>query len=230
LKAVLALAFLTFVFRVILVAVIYRPVFTKANAKKFLDVNYHFIHEGNPDRLQIIAEELRGSLERIVALAAKLPEVRDEMGTGKILQEHSYAAEFLLLIGAPRFCEVVVDKVPTFAFICFEEAQRYPKQRLPLFQFARNIGQEFIRNTKSSFYYENSGYYSGLIGYTKPATNIVFGSYEFIEKCASDGESPLDTDSHEFYEFNAMQMEGFSRASLAFLESYLKATKGRSDS
>jgi hypothetical protein len=57
-------------------------------------------------------------------------------------------------------------------------------------------------------------------------TNIVFGNYEFVEACASADESPLDTDYREFDDFDAKQMAGFSRASLAFLESYLRVGKG----
>lgn len=227
-KALLGFVFLAFVFYVISVAVVRPPVFSKGNARRFVEVNYYHIHQGNPDRLQILAEELRRSVGAIVALAAKMPATRDENSREEIRQGQAYAHDFLLLIGDERFCRIVVDKVPAFAFACFQEAQKYANRPLPVFQFARNIGQEFIRNTSSSFYQEDSGYYSGLVGYTRPATNIVFGSYEFIEKCAADGASPIDTDYREFGEFNAKQMEGYSRASLAFLESCLLVTKGRS--
>jgi hypothetical protein len=230
LKAALAFVFLALVFYVISAAVIRRPEFSKSNAKQFFEVNYHFIHEGNIDRLQVIAEELRLSLERIFTLAANVPKARDETNKGKNLREHDYAVSFLLLIGNRRFCEVVVDRVPTFALRCFREAQKHPRHKLPMFQFTRNIGQEFIRNTNSSFYQEDSGYYSGLLGYTQPITSTVFGSYDFIKKCDADGGSPLDTNHREVCEFNATQMEGFARASLAFLESYLKATEGRAHS
>ena len=227
LKAALALVFLIFVFHVISVAVIRPPTFTKANAKQFFEASYHFIHEGNPDRLQTIAEELRRPLESIITAAAEVPRVSDKVDNKTTWREADYAASFLLLIGDRRFCKIVVDKVPAFAFACFQSVQRHPLARLPIFQFARNIGQEFVRNTSSSFYQEDSGYHSGLVGYTQPATKIIFGSYEFVEKCAADGDSPLDTDYRDLDEFNETQMGGYSRASLAFLESYLKATKGQ---
>jgi hypothetical protein len=227
LKATLGLVFLTFVFRAIYVAVIRPPVFSKRNAKQFFEINYHLIHQGNPDRLQVLAEELRRSMGTIVAYAAKVKHVKDENARENIPQHQAYAHDFLLLIGDQRFCKVVVDKVPAFAFVCFQEAQKYQLIHLPIFQFARNVGQEFIRNTNSSFYQEDSGYYSGLVGYARPATKIIFGSYEFIEKCAGDGESPIDTDYREFGEFNEKQMEGYSRASLAFLDGCLAVTRGR---
>jgi hypothetical protein len=227
LKALLGLVYLTFVFRVIFVAVIRRPTFTKANAKEFFESNYHLIHQGNPDRLQVIAEELRGSMESVFALAAKVSDKRGEGAGDRVPHEQAYANSFILLIGDERFCRTVVDKVPAFALYCFLEAQKNMRGRLPIFQFARNIGQEFIRNTNSSFYQENSGYYSGLVGYDRPVTKVIFGSYEFVERCASDGASPIDTDYREFGGFSAQQMEGYSRASLAFFESYLFAHKDR---
>lgn len=226
LKAVLAVAFLGFLSRVIWVAVIRPLKFKNANAVKFLYANSYFILEGNADRLQVIAEELRQPIEEIVALASQVPAARDKPENVETRQECKIAQHLLLLIGDRRFCKIVVDKVPAFALDCFKEVQKYPNHKPPIFQFVRNIGQEFIRNTNSSFYQEESGYDSGLLGYTKPVTNIVFGSYEFVEKCADADQSPLDTDF--VAEFNAKQMAGFSRASLAFLESYLKATKGLS--
>ena len=208
-------------------AVFNPPAFTRANARQFHKANCYFILEGNADRLQIIAEELRDSLGTIIALAAKLPQANDEKRNGNIPPEQVYAYEFLLLIADRRFCRTVVEKVPAFALICIETARKYPSQQLPIYQFARNIGQEFIRNTDSSFYQEDSRHHSGLVGYAQPVTKNVFGSFEFVEKCATDGASPLDTEGWEF-EFNAKQMAGYSRAALAFFESYLEKTNGRS--
>lgn len=227
LKALFGFVFLVFVFRVISVAMIRPPVFAKKNAQQFFDANYHLIQQGNPDRLQVLAEELRRSMKAIINLAAKIPNDTDERRVRYLPLEQAYAHDFLLLIGDTRFCRIVADRVPAFAFVCFLEAQKYRDSRLPLFQFARNIGQQFIRNTDSAFYQGDRGYYSGSVGYTRPITKIVFGSYEFIEKCAADGASPIDTDYREFREFNATQMDGYARASLAFLESCLLVTKGR---
>jgi hypothetical protein len=226
LKAALGFVFLAFVFRAIYVAVVHPPVFTRANAKQFFDSNYYFVHEGNADRLQVVAEETRRSLPRIFALASKFPVRMRRRGKTNAPNEHDYARNFLSLIGDRRFCRIVVDREPSFSFAFFEAAKTHQSGGLPIFQFARNVGQEFIRNTNSAFYQEDSGYYSGLVGYTRPLTNIIFGSYEFVERCAADGESPLDTDHRDYDEFNATQQKGFARASLAFLESYLKATGG----
>jgi hypothetical protein len=225
-KAALGFVFLSFVFIVISVAVAQPPKFSKRNAKQFLDVNYHFIHQGDPGRLQIVAEELRRSLPSIFTIAAGNLPHRKKKVDENVAQD--CARQLLLLLADRRFCRVVVDKVPSFAFTCFLLAQESSYRNVPIFQFARNIGQEFIKNTGSSFYQEESGYYSGLVGYAKPATKIVFGSYEFIERCASQGASPIDTDYREFNAFNPVQLEGYTRAALAFLESNLQITKGRS--
>jgi len=229
LKALLGLLFLLFVFWLISVAIIRPPSFTRANAEQFFRAHYQFIHQGNPDRLQVIAEELLRSIERIVAFAAKARTNPDSKVTQSVMAE-ARARHLLLLIGDRRFCRVVVDRAPAFAFACFLEAQKHMDVRLPIFQFARNIGQEFIRNTDSSFYQEDSGFDSGLVGYAKPATNIIFGNYRFIEKCASEGESPIETDYREFDKFNEKQMDGYTRAGRAFLESYLVATKAHAHS
>ncbi|MBM6593030.1 hypothetical protein [Microvirga pudoricolor] len=226
LKAILGFVFLAFVFKVMAVALIRPQRFRSSNAEQFLAVNYHFIHEGNPERLQVIAEELRDSARWIVACAAKYPDREHDSSKATIQQQ--CAINLLLLIGDIRFCRVVVEKVPTLAFVFFEEAHKYRNRHLPIYQFCRNIGQEFIRNESSSFYQENGSFYSGLLGYTRPVSNTIFGNYEFVEKCAADGASPLDMDFVSISGFTARQMEAYSRAALAFLESNLKATRGLS--
>lgn len=230
LKAVIGLIFLVLVFRIIFVGVIRRSKFGKSNAKNFFAETYHFVHEGNSDKIQIMAEELSNTIGSVIKYASKLPTKEAENSKHVEPPAHQiYGHQLLLLLADERFCKIVVDKIPSFALRCIKEAQRYPGSNLPIFQFARNIGKEFIQNTSSSFYQEDSGYYSGLLGYDRPVSRIIFGSYRFVEKCASDGGSPLEADFRTFSGYNGQQMEGFSRASLAFLEDYLKVTKGRPD-
>ncbi len=224
LKAILGAIFLTFIFRVISVAVVKPPIYGRKNAHQFFYSNYRLIHQGNEDRLQILAEELRASLQAIMVLASRINRA-GEKARKDIPDEQVYAHDFLLLLGDERFCKVVVNRVPAFALAFFQEAQKHMDVSLPVFQFARNVGQEFIRNTNSAFYQEDSGYFSGLVGYARPITRIVFGNFEFIEKCASEGESPIDTNYR--YDFDPKQMDGYCRAALAFLDSCLTKTKGR---
>jgi hypothetical protein len=123
---------------------------------------------------------------------------------------------------------VIVDRVPGLALQCFEVAKIYQTSTFGL--FARNIGTEFIMNTESSFYQEESGYSSGYFGYARPTTKIVFGSYELIEQCASNYLSPFDLNHEIIEELSYRQLQGFSRGALAFFDDYLRKTGGRSHS
>ena len=225
LKIVFAAAFLAYVFYVIRVAIISPPVFNKATAGKFFEANYHLIHEGHVDRMQVIAEELQRSLGNIVALAAKISSA--DRGSMEIPQEMINAHSILLLVAEKRFCKLVVERVPAFALTLLEEVQGRPRETLPIFPFVRNIGQEFIRNVDSSIYQEESVHESGLLGWHKPVTKALFGSYEFVEKCARSSASPLEIEYRVLQEFDEIQMKGFARAARAFVESYLKETGGR---
>ncbi|MDR9764087.1 hypothetical protein RJJ37_31450 [Rhizobium redzepovicii] len=189
LKAALGAVFLALLLRVFYVAVFSPPVFNRYNAKRFFWVHYHLIHEGNAEKLMVVAEELRRSVTRIVGTASKL---RRDTPENEVSDEAKFAYNFLLLMGDSRFCRLVVDKVPSLALILFAEFQKYPGVNLPVFQFARNVGREFVTNTSSAYYQEDSGYYSGLLGYDQPVTRTVFGSYHFIEQCAARGASPLE--------------------------------------
>ncbi|MGO7836908.1 hypothetical protein [Rhizobium johnstonii] len=220
LKAALGAFFMALLLRVFYVALISPPVFNKWNAKRFFSVHYSLIHEGNAEKLTIVAEELRRSAGRIVKAASKIRNTPDS----KASDEANFAFHFLLLVGDRRFCRLVVDKVPSLALVLFNEFQKAPHANLP-FQFARNIGQQFILNTSSSYYQEDSGYYSGLLGYDQPVTRAVFGNYKFIEQCAGRGGSPLEVNLQG--ELNGEQAEGVCRAGLAFLKGYLEKTKGR---
>ena len=226
LKAALGLVFLAIVFRAISVAVIRPPVFNKVNATRFLEANYHFIHEGNADRVQVVAEELRRSLPAVVSLATKLSVVRDGTSIERTPPEAAHAYDLLLLIADRRFCRIVVEKVPAFALILLQEVRNRPTKGLPILPFVRNIGQEFISNKESSLYQEQSGHFSGLLGLERPVTSLLFGSYDFVEACARRGGSPFDVEYAVFREFDEDQINCFRRAADAFLGGYLTTTGG----
>jgi hypothetical protein len=221
LKAALGAAFMALLLRVFYVALISPPVFSRWNAERFFSVHYSLIHEGNAEKLIIVSEELRRSAGRIVNSASKIRNSPDS----KVSDASKFAYQLLLLLGDRRFCRLVVDKVPSLALVLFVEFQKYPRADLPIFQFARNIGQQFILNISSSYYQEDSGYYSGLLGYDQPVTRAVFGNYRFIERCAERGASPLEVDLQG--ELSGEQTEGACRAGLTFLKGYLEQTKGR---
>ena len=232
LKAALGIILLTYLAILIWQVVVAPPKFNKWNANNIYSVIYRYIHEGNSDRLQVIAEEISPSLNEIVRKASvikRMPRYRSgDKPQPKAPIEIVYAQRLILLFADKRFCQIIVDRIPAFALALMEEAKKYPESDIPIFQFARNIGQEFIKNTNSAFYQEDAGYHSGLLGYEKPITHVVFGSFHFVEQCASDGASQLDTEFRDIQEFDQNRMRGFTRAALAFFEDYLLSSKGRS--
>ncbi|HUZ91687.1 MAG TPA: hypothetical protein VMU78_07290 [Methylocella sp.] len=227
LKIVLAAAFIVLVLYVVATCFMRPQKFQRSNAKQFFEATAHLIHQGNADRLQVVAEELSFSIARIFERAAKIPN-----GDGAVQRmlppEQGYARSLLLLIADRRFCHLIVDRVPGFAIQCFELAAKYPN--IPFAQFSRNVGEEFITNETSAFYQEDSGFQSGFFGYLKPITTTVFGSYKLVERCASKNACPLDISYKWLDTFDEKQMEGFSRAALAFFDSYLQEDKGQTHS
>ncbi len=221
-KAALGGIFLLWVLQILRVALISPPVFNKRNSQRFFEEHYRLIHEGNEEKLIIAAEELRGSMRQIIDFASQRHKYKNK---SNVPIEVASAFNFLLLIGEARFCRIVVAKAPGLALNSILEFQKNPGQGLPVFQFSRNVGREFIRDTNSSYYQEESGYHTGYLGYDQPVTRTVFGNYRFVEKCATDGASPLELDQLDS-ELNKTQTEGLARAGVAFLKAYLKETKG----
>lgn len=220
LKAILAFVFLFFVYRVLSNAFLRPPVFGPKTAATIFDAAHQFILEGDAERVRIVAEELNRSIPKVIDFAAKKVDL--PKSTNGKLRTEEFAENLLLLFADLRFCRIVVDKAPLFAIICIREVQKNPRKGRPMLQFVRNIGSEFIINKNSSFYQEISGYDSGYLGYSRPVTNAVFGSYRFVENCAEKGFSPLEVGFGEISDFDAIRINGFVRASLAFVEAYLK--------
>ena len=197
----------------------------RSNAAQFFNSTTHYIHQGNKDRLQAIAEELGSTMDDIFRLASK---INSRNNPSSLPIEQACAHDLLLTVADRRFCNLIVDRNPSFAIQCFVLADKYPDA--PFTQFARNVGEEFIVNTDSAFYQEGSGYNSGYFGFTKPITSAVFGSYELIERCASASVSPLDLHYSIVGTLDAAQMEGFTRAGLSFFNAYLTKTRAQSHS
>jgi hypothetical protein len=212
-KIVLAAVFLVLVLDIV-TACFLRPVtLRRSNAVQFFQSTNHYIHQGNKDRLQAIAEDLGHTMENIFRLASQ---ATSNKKLSSLPVEQACAHDLLLTVADRRFCNLIVERNPSFATQCFVLAEKYPAA--PFTQFARNVGEEFILNTASAFYQEDSGYNSGYFGYAKPITSAVFGSFELVERCASASVSPLDL--HRL-DLDATQMEGFTRAGLSFFNAYL---------
>lgn len=224
LKIFVATIFLALIFYVVSLCYLRPAKFKRSNAERFFQATFHLIHQGNADRLQVVAEELSNSITDVFESASRVP--GDGSGNQrKLPPEQEFAHYLLLLIADGRFCHLIVDRVPGFALLCFELAAKYPN--VPFAQFSRNIGEAFITNKGSAFYQEESGFESGLFGYVKPVTTFIFGCYELVEHCASRNACPLDIDYSKLVTFDKIQMDGFRRAALAFFSSYLQKTKGQ---
>ena len=226
-KILLATVFLVLVIYIVSVCFLRPARLRRANAVQFFGATARHIHQGNKDRLQAIAEDLGRTMEDIFRLASKrlASKVNSRGDSSSVPIEQACAHDLLLTLADRRFCNLIVDRNPAFAIQCFMLAAKYPNA--PFAQFSRNVGEEFIVNTESAFYQEDSGYTSGYFGYAKPITNAVFGSYELIERCASASVSPLDVHYSVVGTLNATQMEGFTRAGLAFFKAYLENTNSQ---
>ncbi|WP_363346257.1 hypothetical protein [Methylocystis echinoides] len=216
-KIILAAFFLGLVIYIVSVCFLRPAQLRRANAVQFFNATTRFIHQGDKDRLQAIAEDLGFTMDDIFRLAAQVSSHRNP---SKLSIDQACAHDLLLSLADRRFCDLIVERDPAFAIRCFMLAAEYPDA--PFAQFSRNVGEEFIVNTGSAFYQEESGYSSGYFGYAKPITSAVFGSYELVEHCARKSVSPLDLHYLVINTLDAIQMEGFKRASLAFFKAYLE--------
>ncbi len=218
LKLALAASFAGLVVMFVAACFVWPTRFRRMNARRFFDVTNYYVHQGNADRLQAIAEELSPAMNDLFVSASKLSTEND-------LSFPTLAAHDVMLILADRrFCHVVVDRVPGLALRCFQLASVHPT--VPFADFAHFIGEEFVTNTSSAFYQEDI-FGSGYSRHAKPISKAVFGNYELIERCASERSSPLDVQYRKVDAFDEQRIEGFFRAATAFVPGYLEATKGR---
>jgi hypothetical protein len=221
----LAFVFIVSILRVVQICFVSPAQFNRRNAKRFANVVSYEIHQGNKERLATVADEMRPALKAIFACACAAVTTHPP----RVVPDHQgWAHDLLLVLADQRFCALIVDRLPVFALQCFELAIEYPN--VPFAQLSRNIGQEFILNTNSAFYQEESGFRSGYFGIAKPVTSLVYGTYSLVERCANAGSSSLEIQSFTRSGLDAEQMEGFTRAGLAFLRDYLKETSGRKHS
>ncbi len=223
-ELLLASIFVALVLYVVCACYVWPARFRASNAKLFFNSTTFYIHQGNKERLQAIAEELNRSLGDIFSARSSI----DGESTNVASDYQIIAHNLLLALADNRFCALIVDRVPAFTLRCFELAHQNPTA--PFANFSRNIGEEFITNKQSAFYQEEGGHQSGYFGYLKPITNTIFGNFSLIERCASQLHSPLDLHFKTIMDLDAEQADGFARAGIAFLHSYLSETKGTTHS
>jgi len=194
-----------------------RPaIFGKRNAEKFARTIYSYIVRGSNTELPIIASELIVSAQSIVAFVKEYngSDPSETVTPGRI------AHEVMLLMGSRTFCRHVIMSSPGTAIAFFTEMSRQKSPALSMSQFASNISTEAVLNKDSLLYHEDSGYYSGLLGYIKPFSKAVYGDWTLVETLAQN-RSPLDISWDDRSGWDAPKLEAYCRVVLITFENYL---------
>lgn len=202
------------------------PTFGWANAKRYTSVLYRIIVRGDDAELPAIANELGLSMRQIVDCC---PDT-NERTASKPGRTARYAHDLLLLLGNRKFCRHVVASAPGTAIALFQRMSESRKYLPPVRQFATNLSTEAILNTDSILYHEDEGFYSGLLGYTKPFSATIYGDYKLVEGLGQNFGSPLDIDYKSVRSWTAPQLSAYCRALLITFENYLAVGSWRTHS
>lgn len=224
-KLVLAALFLGFVFYLNFIAFISPPKFKTGNAEHYARVLFNVIGEGNKDKLAIVAEELGRSLPNILSLASAVPRRRRGEEAPQVTKAQGCAHDLLMMLGDPRFCEVVATQTPWFAADFFWLLRDHRGAAAAASAFSCNVSSSLIMN-RSSTLHQEGGFFSGLIGEVRPISTALYGSWEIVEACSSGGLGPLDLYYSETREMGKEEAEVLTNAALMFAGDYFEKTKG----
>lgn len=185
------------------------PKFGKNNAKRYLQHAYTIITKSDPSELVMFADELNRSCDSIISFANvhdrfQKAEKADKKAKATVSE---YADELLLLIADRRFCRTLVGSSSVTIFHLFDAIRKREKYRVGIGLFARNITTESISNTESFLYHEAEGYYSGLLGYTKPVTSVLYSNYKLVEEV----EQMLDVDYESLRQWRHINLAAYGR-------------------
>jgi len=187
----------------------------KLNAKRYAETLYRVILRGSPPELAIAADELSRSAEALVRHASTRSrgEPRTQQEPPRVT---GYANDILLLIADQRFCRAMVDSSPNTIGALFQAMRKLAKYRIAIDLFARNIVRQAIANRDSFLFHESSGYDSGLLGYHKPLTTVMFSDIAAVE----ENPSMLDPGYFESKNWKADQWAAYCRIVLAALRPF----------
>lgn len=183
-QATLGGAFLTTFLAWAWFAFIRPPTYGRWNAKRYAETLYRVIIKGSPERLAVAADELARSAKALVTYAP----IHQPVGgprEDEIEDVAAYSNDILLLIADKRFCRVTVASAPHTIGAFFQAMQESRKYRIAIDLFARNILIHAIANRDSFLYHESSGYDSGLLGYHKPLTTVMFADANAVDQLGS---------------------------------------------
>ncbi len=222
LGALFLLTFMTWVW----FAFIRPAVFSRLNARRFVQQVYRTILRGSPTELPEIADELSRSAKALIGHSWQSEELKahleqrnsgPETASEPLLKVRRYAYDALLIIADRKFCRHVVQTSPITALALFEEMASQEKFDVPLGTFAKNITSEAIKNLDSFAYHEVEGYDTGYVGFHKPLTKALYGNYALVDSLGH----VFDVDYREKQRWDAEQWEAFCRLVLSTFKDYI---------
>lgn len=227
-KFVIGLAFLVFVLVSLWTAFVAPPKLSSSNIKRFSQIAYRTIGEGDPDKIRNLLSELQSSLPSIMKIRSSpfgpvdnAEEVPDDIRS---------ADDLIQMLADPRVTNVIAQNAPWFAVDFMRSHHEHAAGDSRIASFLRNTALSFFKEKNSAIYLEHSKYDAGFMGYRKQISYTLFGDYQTIETCASIGYSPFDLRYRETRKFDEQQAEVFCSCAAIFYESYLKQNGGNTHS
>jgi hypothetical protein len=192
--------------------------FSRVNSGRFEGAMAGAVLRGVATELAMVADELADSMAALVVTAPDAAAIkRHRDGTEKLARQEISAHQIFLSLADPRFVKSLVDSAPRTALVLFREMVTTRRYSPALGTFARNFVAESIRNKDSFLYHEVEGYDTGLMGYEKPLTRAMFGSYETLEAL----DRMLDMDYRFVSRWDADQLEAYCRLTLLTIDAYV---------
>lgn len=201
------------------------PTFGRHNAKRFYDSVYKIAITGSPTELSILATELDRSYSSIIEFAKETPlispprkKTEDKQKTRKPLTE-DYANQLLLLIADKRLCRMIVESASGSLISLFSTITSLEKYRIPVDIFAKNITEAALENKDSFLYHESEGYETGVLGYTKPLSQTLYGNYRTLESIGTLLDCHYASKRH----WDATTWEAYCRITLIAMRGQMEA-------
>lgn len=219
----LAAAFLSAFLLWVWYAVLSPPSFDKRSADRFARYFYRIVYHGSPQEVAIASDELMRSVKAIVKHATNLDEQFDIRHitlpeSSSLSEVESCANDLLSLLAYPRVCKIMVAQAPGTVVTLFVEIARSKRFHVSAGTFGRNILREGLAQKDSPFYQESDEYEVGLIGYIKPMTTAMFGSYDVVL-----GQSHmLEQQWEDRVEWTHVELRGYCNVVLLTLEDFLR--------
>lgn len=200
------------------------PIYGRCNANRFLQVLYYYILKGSREELAVIADELTRSTDSIIFYATNERETKNYRPSPKKEQKPTLpkvegnANGLLQLIADKRLCRAIVQSSQITALGIFQAMLEMKKYDVPVKVFAKNVVTEALTNKDSFLYHETEGYDSGLIGYHKPLSQVMFANYEMVEAIGR----MFDPDYSNRSGWDADQWKAYCRVVLMTFQDYVQ--------